>query len=958
MKKGELIITAALTAALTLSCTEDMDVSNVTEGKDQPTISFAVDDTQDWLMTEDNVGETRAVASAFAPRELPAASPDGNNGMTVSMSVVNGMDTRGLNDTDGKTTRGTVLKKLDDSFSISGYYYQASTAWEDLDWTVGNPSTLFFGKTATKDNDGKWSLASGETYYWPDKTNAVRFFAYSPASTGSNGITPSSADYQGTPYLDVTVSNEDVEHQLDLMTAASAPAKYDVDSKSAVLPFKHAMTCVQFAVGSGFPSGAKIKNIKLYNVVSKGRYVIGGNWTPSTADNDKVNYAIQNLNFSTSQTSSIIEHPDGKAHSTLLLIPQEFTSDDQYLEVKYEVGGSTTIITAILNGTIWRAGTTVTYTINTIDHRLNYIFQVTSASAGYKGGEATYTVTSYRQQVGSSVQTAIPWKVIGYSTDGGTTYTAERPKNCNWFALKTTSGNGGPEPDRGVVIIDGQTGTAVTTNAATAQTNLLKAKTARGTTDNPFDLSTHDLNGNPTLMNTANCYIVNAPGTYKIPLVYGNAIKDGQPNTAAYSHENFKNYWARSIEHPWINDDVQNTAERIATARLLWQDAQNLIRGSSVKLTADGNYLQFTITADDIKQGNAVIAAYDSDEPNGGPYISWSWHIWVTATDIESTTTVYNMGRSKFEFMPVNLGWCMTSGNQMTYPAREVWVKVQQEGGNVGTIKIAQKDGLGAPKTVSGNAPFYQWGRKDPMQPSTGTTNANKPIYDGNGNSVNFSGEAGDRSYIYSIFNPMTFYTKNTTVSNNTFWCKDIPYNAWDANSTAFGWTPPRPKENQEPLKTIYDPCPVGFHVPSSWSMTFFVDYGWYAGEWQTSNSSTKITNETVLNCVSSNMTSAQKTNTLKTRAYFEGDFANGYNFYTDGDFVNTIFFPANGYRRDVSTVECSPSASDVGSGYWHCLAVTNKARGAWVCDWMLYPWYEEGESWIGFYIRPIKDEE
>ena len=32
------------------------------------------------------------------------------------------------------------------------------------------------------------------------------------------------------------------------------------------------------------------------------------------------------------------------------------------------------------------------------------------------------------------------------------------------------------------------------------------------------------LPGGTTVMRTANCYVINAPGTYSLPLVYGNAI--------------------------------------------------------------------------------------------------------------------------------------------------------------------------------------------------------------------------------------------------------------------------------------------------------------------------------------------------------------------------------------------------------------------------------------------------
>ncbi len=46
-----------------------------------------------------------------------------------------------------------------------------------------------------------------------------------------------------------------------------------------------------------------------------------------------------------------------------------------------------------------------------------------------------------------------------------------------------------------------------------------------------YDLSTK---GGTTAMNTANCYIINAPGRYSLPLVYGNAIKNGATNSSAY----------------------------------------------------------------------------------------------------------------------------------------------------------------------------------------------------------------------------------------------------------------------------------------------------------------------------------------------------------------------------------------------------------------------------------------
>ena len=76
-----------------------------------------------------------------------------------------------------------------------------------------------------------------------------------------------------------------------------------------------------------------------------------------------------------------------------------------------------------------------------------------------------------------------------------------------------------------------------------------------------YDLSTF---GGDESQNTANCYIVNAPGTYKLPLVYGNAIKDGTDNTTTYTKaaedvdgiKDFVNHLDNVISNPYIyNND-------------------------------------------------------------------------------------------------------------------------------------------------------------------------------------------------------------------------------------------------------------------------------------------------------------------------------------------------------------------------------------------------------------------
>ena len=60
--------------------------------------------------------------------------------------------------------------------------------------------------------------------------------------------------------------------------------------------------------------------------------------------------------------------------------------------------------------------------------------------------------------------------------------------------------------------------------------------------------------------NTANCYVVNGSGTYLLPLVYGNAVKNGDPNPAAYTSTKsgtniltgFVNHLDDGISDPYI----------------------------------------------------------------------------------------------------------------------------------------------------------------------------------------------------------------------------------------------------------------------------------------------------------------------------------------------------------------------------------------------------------------------
>ena len=329
---------------------------------------------------------------------------------------------------------------------------------------------------------------------------------------------------------------------------------------------------------------------------------------------------------------------------------------------------------------------------------------------------------------------------------------------------------------------------------------------------NPYtDLSMVDNAGNERQSQwTANCYMVHTAGKYRLPLVYGNAIKNGKANTSAYTGttnnlctKTFPNHEGNAINAPWITKSTDGEgADRgmgisVTDAELLWQDAQGLVTEVGIK----GDYLTLTVGKNATEQeGNAVVAAKTADGT-----IVWSWHIWVTRQTFADLTTI-STGKRTYKLTPVNVGW-------------------------VGDVMSR------------GYCTYYQWGRKDAFipagedRPSNGGCNSGSGInldlfpaqsYSSNREVYNIDGSAvedgitittdNSATIADNIKHPTTFYYNS---SQNGSWPLATPHNQpyinlWDANRN------PRTTEDvaTATTKTVYDPCPAGFCVPTSnlWS--------------------------------------------------------------------------------------------------------------------------------------------
>ncbi len=656
------------------------------------------------------------------------------------------------------------------------------------------------------------------------------------------------------PRISVTVP-EEVSQQEDLLVARSS--ELGGNSNTAVaLTFNHALTAVRFVCGNDMRGGT-VKQVRLKNVYSKGTYNMG---TQTWSGLDTPATFSQTLDKVTTGTAD--EALTSEAQ-TFMMLPQRLPEGAQ-IEVLFTDDTHTDhTLTADIKGSEWPMGKTVTYKISSSSLNWTYTLDVTAlADFTYAGGTQQYRVTSYRQNAQGEKEAA-EW-TAQYAEDG-TTWTDTKP---GWLTTFTASGTGGDSAQPCDATVEAQTG--ISNDLHTAA---LKAATAKGSETTPYNLSSST--GGSSVENTANCYVVSAPGYYSLPLVYGNAIKNAATNASAYTStatgnnilNPFINHAGNGITDPYISGNGCTPAK----AELVWQDAMNLVTDIKYNAGYNGGNISFKVDRSSIRQGNAVIAIKDASDA-----ILWSWHVWVTDEDINNVIEITNHQNVKYNFMPVNLGQC--DGNTITYEERSCKVKFTA-GDQSKEITIKQLANVIA---TGSNAPFYQWGRKDPLYPSNGMDNTTKIWYDKEGmpstaNPMEGTFSTGNDCIKNCILNPNLMHNKN--FGDNTY------YNLWSADNKTTS-------ANDNPVnKTIYDPCPVGFKLPASNAFTGFTTTG------ESVSSSTQV---------NGTWSSSEK----------------GWYFYTNSEKTQSIFFPALGYRSystmrpgSIGTQGCFWSAHPVAKG-------------------------------------------
>lgn len=254
---------------------------------------------------------------------------------------------------------------------------------------------------------------------------------------------------------------------------------------------------------------------------------------------------------------------------------------------------------------------------------------------------------------------------------------------------------------------------------------------------------------------------------------------------------------------------------------IYWQTSAGLVTVDNSSVTKG----YFKVTAPNATtEGSAQIAIKD----NTGK-ILWTFHIWVLSADMENATN-------------------QNTHNGFTYMDR-----------NLGAQKAATTSPLVEFRYTAGFS--YQWGRKDPFMYGNGISNSttSMPLYDAAGatftapvpadiTTVSIPNDVSTRNYNNDALKgsdiPVAvFYATKYPSLLISSWYGATATNKTDVKSGSDAW-------GGEPgqQKSVYDPCPVGWRVPSGKKASYTYTSPWTTtfitapGTTQVNGNSAKLT--------------------------------------------------------------------------------------------------------------------
>ena len=931
LRNRGLLVAVGAAALLAAACANDDLATDKPNKHMGTTLAFNVSDVQMDALAQNPTGQTRGLslqpipAAYFAPRKIEATGSNPHDFCLIESTV------EGLNPVkvDAKT-RGTILTTSTlGTFSSIGYRAASSAA-------VSNPSTALLWFHGEKTNpDG--TLVNRYDWDWPVNVYG-RFYAVSPEATAANGITLSPSNYAQVPYIDFEVKSNVID-QVDLMTACSGEVHYEHgNDPTSNLKFTHALAAVKFSIGSNL-SPVTIKKIDVSGVKYKGRYKLPNKADGSDAawisvDNATTTMTLDNINVNAAEMPNTMlagalnpatnpNNRPGRGAYTFLMIPQTLpakgAANHAKVTIYYQDGPTTKHVSFPLTGE-WKANTTQEYKLSQRNSTWEIRLSVagTSKTFDYQGnllmGGHTFDVTSYRQSPDGTIQQAVPWKVSkyeewDYTLNGGAgDWVDKGTTKPSWIGNFTDHGDGGTVAE----VVNTTVKAAPVTDKLAAYNQVLKDATPKGTATNPYNLANPGGNGARNFIEeSANCYLISAPGHYCIPLVYGNSIKNNQWNTKAYQSsqpagtpyllKTFKDHRDGDIVNPWIGQQQGGGPD---DAKIVWMDQPNLVRSSSLQIVHSPDYLEFEVKKEDIRNGNAVIAV------TRGGVVAWSWHLWFDHADALNKITCKNYDGIIYKFTRNTLGQVYFKYEATSYDKpRKACITIEQQAANGGVRASAPVVITQNPENKKEIATtLYQFGRKDALP----GTDVIAP-----GSNYSFDNTAGGHSIGYAIQHPENMLRYAGTGTYNNDWCNATYYNLWSMGNTVTGYN------DAAVVKTIYDPCPAGFHMPASNAFTGFTTTG---------------------------------NNSLGQSEFnINGGWDKGWHFNNKISSPDaTVYFPALGFR---SGADGSLTSVGIGGGFggsWSAVPYSTNHG----CGLSFYPWEvdpQSGENRAnGITVRPV----
>lgn len=815
MKKNSLqmiALTLALSSVVFVSCdTMDDDFTHA----DSNNIRFSVDADTDGLPM------TRATRYADSP--VVMLDEGGRDTLYLHASV--DVNTTTVSKEEKAGTRGVPVntqnfKNVCKDFGVTAY-------------TQTGHKLYMANEKVSTENGGAWSPDGGVRYWPEDDAKLLDFYAHAPYEFSGSGNISISGNTMRFSYIVPTNNGEDAVAQPDIMLAYAACSRSTTNQNGNVpLEFAHALAAVKFVAND--IAGCTINRITL-----KGLYGAGDcTFTPTGeegAGEDKPSGTFawtysgeQNNDFTQKfnvllkdQQSGEQDITDVNPETTFMMLPQQLEGATVEVNLTTTKDGFQHTLEGKLasgNLTEWQAGNIYTYKISSESINWTYVFDVTpSINLPLGGTSSAYTVKSYRYRAQDpSVKEPVAWSV----NDGDISGTETQYNNDDAVvpildtAIDEIIRQFTYDDDGGGEVYENGISYPIVVERTTLITDwrgddTLRAAKPKGSPDSPYNLSTE---GGTLSETTANCYVVNAPGTYMLPLVYGNAIVDGRTNSGAYDKDTkFVDYKGNHITSPYISSS--GTPD---DATLVWSDGFYMFK--DVRLSADKKYLIFTIDPDYIQQANAVVAVRDA-----GDNIMWSWHIWVTEHKINETIDfqAYENKSTIYSIMPCNLGW--VDGKMVFYNPRELKFVFTQDKTEKQQNMVLTQAGAKLDYRDIGST-YYQWGRKDPIVALKNRNETGVEDYrpmETPEEKYQYKVVPGGVSMATAIQNPNIYYVQPNSESNYWLSSSSFTVKLWDGDTRDYG------ELNEiSSTKTVYDPSPRGFKVPFPWVFAGFVKGG------------------------------------------------------------------------------------------------------------------------------------